>query len=84
MAVYTWHEMKVLLRAHRSRNGHYRMTAVISMFSKLVHSHYIMFALMSTDIIVDGERLSRGQSLRKCSALELLTSSTSAHQVEYY
>ena len=69
MAVYTWHEMKDVLRARRSRNGHYRMTAVISMFSKLVHSHYNMFALMSTDMIVDGDRLFRGQSLKKCSAL---------------
>jgi hypothetical protein len=41
--------MKDMLHAHRSRNGNYRMPAVISrMFSKLVHSHHSMFALMST------------------------------------
>jgi hypothetical protein len=77
--------MKDVLHASRSRNGNYRMSAVISrIFSKLVHSHYSMFALMSTAMIVDGEGLSRGQSLRKCSALGLVTPSTSTHQVEYY
>ena len=85
MAVYTWHEMKDVLHARRSRNGNYRMSAVKSrLFSKLVHSHYSMFALISTDMIVDGEELSRGQSLNKCSAMGLVTPSTSTHQVEYY
>jgi len=85
MAMYTWHEMKDVLYAYKSRNGNHRITAVISrMFSRLVHSHYSLFALISTDMIVNGEGLSRGQSLRKWSALGLLTPPTSGHQLEYY